>query len=115
MTEVTTTEVITVTVPLRRDEAGGLRIRDTRIPLERVIYAFNQGDTPEQIVYSFDTLKLADVYAIISYYMQHREEVDDYVLKREQEADQVQREIEAQFPPDGRRERLLDRLSGQSE
>jgi len=32
-----------VTVPLRQDEGGAIRIGDTRILLEMVIYAFLRG------------------------------------------------------------------------
>ena len=35
---------------------------------DSVIHAYNNGATPEDIVQSFTTLKLRDVYAVITYY-----------------------------------------------
>jgi uncharacterized protein (DUF433 family) len=48
-------------VPHRTDVQGKIRIGDTRILLELVIYAFDQGETPESILDSYPTLKLADI------------------------------------------------------
>jgi len=45
-------------VPLRQDEYGVLRVGNSRVLFELVVHAFNQGDTPETIVQSYDTLKL---------------------------------------------------------
>lgn len=103
------TEKIAVPVPLRKGEGDIIYVGQTRIPLERVIYYYNQGQSPEAIVHSFDTLKLADVYTVISFYLHHQEEVDRYVQRREAEEDEAQRDAEARFPREGRRERLLAR------
>ena len=100
--------------PLRVDPHGVLRIGKTRIPLERVIFFYRQGETPEQIVDSFDTLELADVYTLIGYYLRHRAEVDAYVEERERQNEEAIREIEARFPHDGLRERLLARRNSQT-
>ncbi|HKS29968.1 MAG TPA: DUF433 domain-containing protein [Pyrinomonadaceae bacterium] len=99
----------TATVPLAMNEAGVLRITGTRVSLDSVLYSFNEGSTPEEIVYQFQTLNLADVYAVIAYYLQNRAEIDDYLEKREAERDELQKELEARFPQHGIRERLLAR------
>jgi hypothetical protein len=54
-----------VAVPLRQDADGVVRVGDSRVLLELVIRAFQQGATPESIVQSYNTLKLADVYAVL--------------------------------------------------
>lgn len=95
--------------PLREAGDGIVRIADTRIPLERVIRSFLTGMTPEQIVQSFDVLKLEDVYAVVNYYLHHRDEVDAYVAAAERDAANVRDEIEKQFDPTGIRARLLAR------
>lgn len=105
MTEAVAEKVFTITVPLRKDEVGGLKIGKTRIPLERVIYAYNQGQTPEQIVHDFPTLDLADVYIVISYYLHNRSTVDAYIERREREAEAKRHEIESRFPAQALRER----------
>jgi uncharacterized protein (DUF433 family) len=100
-----------VAVPLRTDQHGVIRVGSTRVPLETVIHAFQNGATPEQIVYRFPVLKLADVYAVITYYLHHETEVNDYLRRAEAEGEQVRREVEARHPDMiGIRERLLARL-----
>ena len=86
-------------VPLRVDEAGTARVGSTRVTLDTVIQRFHQGDSPETLAQSFAPLPLADVYAVIGYYLRHRAEVDAYLLRQEREADAF-REQHAQFFPD---------------
>lgn len=104
-----TMKIEALPVPLRADEHGVVRVGDTSIPIDRVVYAFNQGATPEQIVYSFDTLQLADVYAVIAYYLHHRAAVDAYLQQQERKAAELRHEVEARWDPGGIRERLLAR------
>jgi uncharacterized protein (DUF433 family) len=96
-------------VPLRSDESGVIRVGKTRIPLDTVIYTFNQGSTPEEIVMSYPALDLADVYAVVNYYLYNRPEVDAYLREREAEAGRIREENEKRFPPAGIRDRLLAR------
>ncbi len=63
----------TMTVPLRTDEHGAIRIGKTRVLLELVIHAYYMGETPEGIVGSYPSLKTANVYAMIGYYLVNRE------------------------------------------
>ena len=95
--------------PLRQSNDGVIRIADTRIPLERVVRAFLAGMTPEQIAQSFDVLKVEDVYAVVNYYLHHREEVDAYLAAAEQDEAGTRTVIEKQFDPAGIRARLLAR------
>jgi uncharacterized protein (DUF433 family) len=97
-------------VPLTLTENGVWRVTGTRIPLERVVECYRAGLTPEDIVDSFDSLKLSDVYALIGYYLDHREAVEQYLRQGEEEADEVRKMIEARQPPrPGLREELLAR------
>ena len=86
-------------VPLTLTENGVWRVTGTRIPLERVIECYRARLTPEEIVDSFASLKLSDVYAIIGYYLDHQEAVEQYLRRREEEADKVRQMIEARQPP----------------
>jgi uncharacterized protein (DUF433 family) len=97
-------------LPLRVDEAGTVRVGDTRVTLTTVIQRFHQGDSPETLAKSFAPLLLADIYAVIGYYLRHRAEVDAYLLCEEREADVI-REQHAQFFPDATavRQRLQSR------
>ncbi len=82
-------------IPLRVDETGTVRIGQTRVLLELVIHAFRDGATPEQIVQDYDMLNLADVYAVIGYYLRHRDEVDAYLAERTVKAEELRKKIEA--------------------
>lgn len=84
------------TPPLREDASGALRVGDSRVLLELVIRAFQDGATPETIVQRYSTLTLSDVYAVVAYYLRHRTEVESYLTKREQQAEDVRQRIESQ-------------------
>ncbi|HEY7156264.1 MAG TPA: DUF433 domain-containing protein [Gemmataceae bacterium] len=97
-------------VPLTRLENGVYRVTGTRIPLERIVECYQDGMTPEDIVRDFDTLSLPDVYAVISYYLDHKDAVEEYMRERDKAAEALRRMIEAdpsQRP--GWREELLAR------
>lgn len=95
--------------PLTTDAHGVMRVGDTRVSLDTVIFAFKQGLTPEEIVSDYSTLDLPDVYAVITYYLQNQAEVEDYLRQRQTQRDEVRREMDARFPQAGIRERLLAR------
>jgi uncharacterized protein (DUF433 family) len=84
-----------VAVPLFDDGQGGLRVTGTRVLLERIVHAFEDGATPEGIVQSYDTLQLDDVYAVLTWYLRNKPEVQDYLGKRAAEAEAIRRTIEA--------------------
>lgn len=97
-------------VPLFRLENGVYRVTNTRIPLERIVEMHKQGATPEQIVESCNVLRLADVYALIGYYLDHVAEVNIYLYEQERDAEELRRKIETeQGPPRVTREILLER------
>jgi uncharacterized protein (DUF433 family) len=81
--------------PLREDGTGALRVGESRVLLELVIRAFQDGATPETIVQRYSTLSLADVYAVIAYYLRHREQIETYLADRERQAADVRQRIEA--------------------
>lgn len=81
----------------------------TRVSLDSIIFAFNEGATPEEIVQQYPTLDLKDVYAVISYYLQNSDEVEEYLDRRQAERQELKKVIESRFDPHGIRERLLSR------
>jgi uncharacterized protein (DUF433 family) len=96
--------------PLNRDASGALRVGRSRVLLELVIWAFKDGATPEAIAQRYPTATLADIYAVVSYYLRHREDVEAYLAEREQQAQEVRQRIESQQGDLGDlRERLLAR------
>ncbi len=97
-------------IPLVMDGAGRLMVVGTRIPIDTLIAAFKRGESAEAIHESYDTVALADVYAVLAYYLRHRAELEVYMSERERQGAVFQARIESVYPPDGLRARLLARL-----
>lgn len=102
-------ELVNPSLPLQVDAAGVIRVGGTRIPLDTLVSAFNLGSTAEEIAQQYPTLDLADVYAAISYYLNRREEVEQYLRHRQQLAQETMRLNETRSGQAGVRERLLAR------
>ncbi len=105
-----------IETPLIMDEHGAIRVKGTRITIDTIIAVFRNGASPETIADMFPTLELADVYSVLSFYLQRRDEVEDYLAKRERKSEALRAEMERRFPSNGLRERLLARkaqLEGQ--
>jgi uncharacterized protein (DUF433 family) len=96
-------------VPLKPDSHGVVRVGGTRVTLDTVIAVFNEGATAEEIVYRYPVLKLADVYAVLSYYLRRTQEIEVYLQERQGAAEKVRRHNQALFKMDGIRDRLLAR------
>lgn len=88
-----------IPVPLRMDEHGAIRVGGTRVLLDLVIHEFHNGATPEGIVDCYEALSLPDVYAVLSYYLHNPGPIDEYLRRREEEAEAVRRTVEAAQPP----------------
>ena len=98
-------------VPLTEDADGVIRVGGTRVTLDSVIIEYENGATAEEILLSYPSLKLADIYAVISYYLRHRAEVRAYLKQEEVRDAQTRREVEEEFNLAALRERLLGRQS----
>lgn len=97
-------------IPLKTDEYGAIRVSGTRVTLDSLINYYLQGETPEALHESFPTVSLTDIYAVIAYYLAHREELDAYLKRQAAEAERIRQEIEAKYPPKVTRAELLKRL-----
>lgn len=103
----------TMLIPIEQTADGIRRVGGTRVTLDTIVIAFLMGVTAEEIVLRYPSLKLADVYAVFSYYLQHQADVDAYLQQRQQQAAVVRAENEARFKPEGLRARLLARRTAQ--
>lgn len=83
------------TLPLRLTEDGTIRIADSRVSLDSVVYHYKLGASAEQIAQKFPALDLADVYAAITYYLNHEEAIEEYLRQQEAKGDEVQKQIES--------------------
>jgi uncharacterized protein (DUF433 family) len=101
-------------IPIQLDRDGVAHIANTRVTLDTVVIAFRQGATAEEIAQQYPTLSLADVYAVITYYLREQPDVDAYIAARQEAAASVRRLNEARFDPAGIRERLLSRRANKA-
>ena len=99
-------------IPLATDPSGVIRIAGTRVTLDTVVEVYESGSRPEEIAQHYPSLDVADVYAVITYYLRHRDEVNEYLARRRSEAEEIRREAEVGRDREGLRRRLLDRLGG---
>ena len=97
-------------IPLAIDANGVYRVGGTRVTLDLVVRAFNRGATAEEIVQSFPTLQLPDVYQVIG--LKHSAELAEYFEKREHDEKEMLT-AHPEWSPRGLRERLLARRKAQ--
>ena len=104
---------MTLSIPLREDPPGVLRVGKSRVLFELVIRAHRRGKSPEEIVPMYDALDVGDVYAVIAYDFAHRAAVDEYLRRCDEEAEANRRQIEATQRPGPSKEELLACASAQ--
>lgn len=83
-----------VQVPLRFDKYGAVRVIGSRVTLDTIIAFYEQGESPEEIADGFPTLRLADVYAIVSYYLKNKNAVRAYLRERDKRAKTLRKKVE---------------------
>ena len=89
-----------MTVPLRVEPNGAVRVSgpQTRVNFEFVVWGYKAGETPEETQYRLPTIELADIYAVIAYYLCNKEEVEAYLQKIEEDWEQSDAELDARYP-----------------
>lgn len=102
-------ELIAEPPPLRIEPNGTVRIGQTRVTLDTLFAAYQNGATAEQIVEQYPSLSLADVHETIGYCLRHPDEVTRYVRDREAESAHIRQAIEADPATQQIRARLLAR------
>jgi uncharacterized protein (DUF433 family) len=85
----------TISTPLVVTELGTIRIKGSRVSLDSIVHHFKLGATAEQIVQSFPSLSLGDIYSSIGYYLTHRPEIEEYLQRQETAADALQEQTES--------------------
>ena len=96
-------------LPLTPDADGAVRVGGTRVTLDTLVEAFHEGLTAEEMAQQYPSVALADIYAVIGYYLRRRTEVEAYLEERRRKAREVREWNEARTDPQGIRERLLAR------
>lgn len=102
--------VITVELPpLVINADGVVLVGATRVTLDTVVSVFKQGSTAEEIVCRYPSLRLADVYGAIAFYLNHQDAVDVYLGDRQHQSNELRKLNESRLDAQGIRERLLAR------
>ena len=81
-------------VPLRVDDSGAIRVGESRVTLDVLLQYWRLGMKPEEIARGLDTLALADVHGALAYYLPHQNEIDNYLRRRDKEAETMRQQIE---------------------
>ena len=95
--------------PVSTDPDRVVRVAGTRVTLDTVVEAFEEGFSPEEIQQQYPSLGLGDVYGAIAYYLNHRAEVAAYLEERRRQAATVRSEIDSRQDRAEFRRRLLAR------
>ncbi len=76
-------------IPLALREDGTICVKNTRLPIDAIVGAYNRGERAESIfeTYSADVSLLSDIFSIISYYLNNKTMIDDYLAKRQSKFD----------------------------
>jgi uncharacterized protein (DUF433 family) len=88
----------------RRD--GSFYLIGSRVPLARMVYEFQNGETPEAIRSHYPTLSLEQVYGAITFYLGNKEEAEKDMAERRREEDEF---IKTHPNPPGLKQKLLER------
>ena len=100
--------------PVEMDKRGVLRVGGTRVTLDIVIEAHQEGLSPEEIAESYDVLTAAQVYAAIGYYLENKSLVEGYLNDAQRQADETRKLVESRSPRSGFKKRLLSQHRTQS-
>lgn len=92
--------------PLVVDDAGTVRVKGSRVTLDVIVRQFKQGATAEQIWEDFPSLNLSDVYGTIYYYLDHEQEVNEYLKEQRHAAAETRELIESKNESKVLRERI---------
>ncbi len=71
---------------------GGYFIKDARVSLDSVVFAFLRGESPEGIAESFPSLGLDQIFGALAFYIANRDAVDQYLREGQQEFEALREE-----------------------
>jgi uncharacterized protein (DUF433 family) len=88
------------TIPLAMGADGVIRVARTRVTLETIVGAFQDGATAEEIAQQYLVVPLGDVYQVIGYYLHYTAEVTEYLSNSRQASENARLENErVRTPP----------------
>jgi uncharacterized protein (DUF433 family) len=81
------------------DSDGVIRVGDTRVMLDSVVAAFEQGHSPESIRAQYPSLTLEDVYGAITWCLAHPRELREYMERQGQVWAKLMADCDAKAAP----------------
>ena len=76
------------------DPGGTYRVGGTRMILDLIVYEYLRGGTAECVAEAFPGVGMENIYGALAFYLANREEVHDYLKRREAEAQRIRAEVE---------------------
>jgi len=71
---------------------------NTRVPVGVVVAAWQRAATPQHVVEQFPSLSLADVYGVITYYLDHQQELDAHFARLQEEYERARLQDRTEHP-----------------
>ena len=94
---------------------GGYYVADTRIGLDVIAYEFRNGQLPEDILLSYPSMgSLAKVYGVITFVLEHPEEIEIYLQEQEELWEEIQRKYPMPLEMEERFRKTEEQLSRKS-
>lgn len=85
--------------PAIEERDGEYFITQSDVSFAQIILRFKEGLSPEAIRREcFPSLPLVKIYSAISFYLNHREQVENYLQQIRQEEDELQQQLLTQHP-----------------
>ena len=82
------------------EREGGYYIAGTRVSLDSIVHAFQNGESPDEILRSFPMAgPLVRIYGAITFYLENKEKVEEYLRAQEQRWDALRRERQKSDDP----------------
>jgi len=97
--------------PLEAGVNGAVCVGETRVTLDAVVTAFEEGAMIEEIVHPYPARGRAAAYAANGYYLRQGAEVRASLAQRHPRSNEIRQENETRFEAAGVRARLLSRRS----
>jgi uncharacterized protein (DUF433 family) len=86
------------TVEHVQEREGEYYVTSTRVPIAVVIAAWKRGTSPESITRQYPLLSLADIYGVITYYLDHEQELEAHFVRLAGEYEQARLASRAERP-----------------
>jgi uncharacterized protein (DUF433 family) len=74
------------------DQNGVLRVAGSRVSIDSIVVAFQNGESAEEIQRNFPSVSLEQVYGTIAHYLAHREEIETYLAEQRGHWDQSRKQ-----------------------